>query len=79
VRANEGGTKLSKSDLLLSMITAKRQGIDAREEIYSFIDRLKSGLDHQQRPRQGIRHEELPCTGGPAGSLPCRERTGASR
>ena len=29
VRANEGGTKLSKSDLLLSMITAKWQGIDA--------------------------------------------------
>jgi len=46
VRANEGGTKLSKSDLLLSMITAKWQGIDAREEIYSFVDRLNSGLEH---------------------------------
>lgn len=40
VRANEGGTKLSKSDLLLSMITSKWDGVNARDEIYSFVDHL---------------------------------------
>lgn len=40
VRANEGGTKLSKSDLLLSMITSKWDGVNARDEIYDFVDRL---------------------------------------
>lgn len=44
VRANEGGTKLSKSDLLLSMVTSKWDGMNAREEIYSFVDRLNSDL-----------------------------------
>lgn len=40
VRANEGGTKLSKSDLLLSMVTSKWAGINARDEIFKFVDRL---------------------------------------
>ena len=40
VRANEGGTKLSKSDLLLSMITSKWDGVNARDEIYGFVNRL---------------------------------------
>jgi uncharacterized protein with ParB-like and HNH nuclease domain len=44
VRANEGGTKLSKSDLLLSMVTSKWDGMNAREEIYNFVDRLNSEL-----------------------------------
>lgn len=44
VRANEGGTKLSKSDLLLSMITSSWTGNDARDEIYSFVDRLNKEL-----------------------------------
>jgi len=44
VRANEGGTKLSKSDLLLSMITSKWSDISAREEIYGFVDRLNADL-----------------------------------
>lgn len=44
VRANEGGTKLSKSDLLLSMVTSKWGGMNAREEIYTFVDRLNSDL-----------------------------------
>jgi uncharacterized protein with ParB-like and HNH nuclease domain len=47
VRANEGGTKLSKSDLLLSMITAKWDGINARDEIYGFVDRLNNELDRK--------------------------------
>jgi uncharacterized protein with ParB-like and HNH nuclease domain len=44
VRANEGGTKLSKSDLLLSMITSKWSGVNARDEIYGFVDRLNEKL-----------------------------------
>ncbi len=44
VRANEGGTKLSKSNLLLSMITSKWKGVNAREEIYNFVDRLNDDL-----------------------------------
>ena len=45
IRANDGGTKLSKSDLLLSMITSKWEGTSARQEIYDFVDFLNDGLD----------------------------------
>lgn len=44
VRANEGGTKLSKSDLLLSTITTTWGDLNAREEIYQFVDHLNTGL-----------------------------------
>lgn len=44
VRANEGGTKLSKSHLLLSMVTSKWRGMNAREEIYGFVERLNNDL-----------------------------------
>lgn len=44
VRANEGGTKLSKSDLLLSTITTTWGDLNAREEIYGFVDYLNTGL-----------------------------------
>ena len=44
VRANEGGTKLSKSDLLLSMVTSKWEGVNARDEIFNFVDRLNYKL-----------------------------------
>ena len=44
IRANDGGTKLSKSDLLMSIITAQWRGLSAREEIYGFVDRLNSSL-----------------------------------
>jgi uncharacterized protein with ParB-like and HNH nuclease domain len=47
VRANEGGTKLSKSDLLLSMVTLKWSGVNAREEIYGFVERLNNTLDRK--------------------------------
>jgi Protein of unknown function (DUF1524) len=47
VRANDGGTKLSKSDLLLSMITTKWENVNARDEIYSFVDYLNSDLDRK--------------------------------
>jgi uncharacterized protein with ParB-like and HNH nuclease domain len=44
VRANQGGTKLSKSDLLLSMVTAKWDQVNARDEIYDFVDYLNNDL-----------------------------------
>lgn len=44
VRANEGGTKLSKSDLLLSMVTSSWDGVNAREEIFNFVDRVNTEL-----------------------------------
>jgi len=44
VRANQGGTRLSKSDLLLSMVTAKWGDGSAREEIYGFVDRINGDL-----------------------------------
>jgi uncharacterized protein with ParB-like and HNH nuclease domain len=44
VRANEGGTKLSKSDLLLSMITASWDEMNARDEIYNFVRHLNEDL-----------------------------------
>lgn len=44
VRANEGGVKLSKSDLLLSMVTAKWGEVNAREEIYGFVDHINDNL-----------------------------------
>jgi uncharacterized protein with ParB-like and HNH nuclease domain len=47
IRANDGGTKLSKSDLLLSMITSKWDGVNARDEIFSFVDRLNDQLDRK--------------------------------
>ncbi|MFI5305375.1 MAG: DUF262 domain-containing protein, partial [Nitrospiria bacterium] len=47
VRANEGGTKLSKSDLLLSMITSNWEGMNAREEIYGFVEHVNSDLNRK--------------------------------
>jgi hypothetical protein len=44
IRANDGGTKLSKSDLLLSMITSKWKGVSARQEIFDLVDYLNDGL-----------------------------------
>jgi len=48
IRANDGGTKLSKSDLMLSMISSKKWAdISAREEIYSFVEMLNTRLDRK--------------------------------
>lgn len=49
VRANEGGTKLTKSDLLLSLVTAKWESRDAREEVYTFVDHLNTEIGSQNR------------------------------
>lgn len=40
IRVNSGGTKLSYSDLLLSIATAEWQNFDARKEIINFVDEL---------------------------------------
>jgi uncharacterized protein with ParB-like and HNH nuclease domain len=40
IRVNSGGTKLSYSDLLLSIATAKWEERDAREVIHGFVDEL---------------------------------------
>jgi uncharacterized protein with ParB-like and HNH nuclease domain len=48
IRANEGGTKLKKSDILLSIATAhwsgddQNDGIVAREEIQTLVDKLNN-------------------------------------
>ena len=47
VRANDGGAKLSKSDLLLSMITSKWEDVSAREEIYNFVQHLNNQLSRK--------------------------------
>jgi hypothetical protein len=44
VRANEAGTKLTKSDLLLSTLIANWEHEDARQEIHSFVDHLNGNL-----------------------------------
>jgi hypothetical protein len=44
VRANQGGTILSKSDLLLSMVAAKWGEMNARDVIYKFVDSINSDL-----------------------------------
>ena len=52
IRANEGGTQLKKSDILLSIATAhwsgddQAKGIVAREEIQSLVDKLN---EHETR------------------------------
>ncbi|MEW2912297.1 DUF262 domain-containing protein [Leisingera sp. JC11] len=44
VRANDGGTKLSKSDLMMSMITSKWQSGSARDVVFGFVDHINNGL-----------------------------------
>lgn len=45
IRINSGGTKLSYSDLLLSIATASWKGTDARQAIHAFVDELNSYND----------------------------------
>lgn len=44
VRANDGGTKLSKSDLLMSLITSKWENGSARDAIFNFVDYINKEL-----------------------------------
>jgi len=53
IRTNEGGTPLSKSEILLSMATARwtedddAEVLNAREEITSFVDRLNTQYEEK--------------------------------
>ncbi|WP_106746778.1 DUF262 domain-containing protein [Yoonia maritima] len=49
IRANDAGTKLSKSDLLMTMATAKWQGLNAKDEVFGFVDHINSGLRHKNK------------------------------
>jgi hypothetical protein len=49
VRANSGGTKLSKSDLLLSTLTLHWGSENAREVINEFVDELNNKLTRKNR------------------------------
>lgn len=44
IRTNDGGTQLSKSDLLLSIAQANWKQYDAREELTQFVDHLNTQL-----------------------------------
>jgi hypothetical protein len=49
VRANDGGTKLSKSDLMMSMITSKWQSGSARDMVFGFVDHINKGLGAENK------------------------------
>lgn len=49
VRANSGGTVLSKSALLLSMVTAHWGNMNARDEIFNFVDQLNRDLTRRNK------------------------------
>lgn len=44
VRANDGGVKLSKSDLMMSMITSKWVHGSARDEVFGFVSHINKDL-----------------------------------
>src|SRR5690606_16539593 len=46
-RTSMGGTRLTKSDLLFSMVTASWKKINARREINDFVDRLNKKLSRE--------------------------------
>ncbi len=54
VRANDAGTPLTKSDLLLSMVTSKWGGVNAREEIYGFVDRLNNNFQSRNNLNKDV-------------------------
>lgn len=47
IRANSGGTKLSKSDLLMSMVTLKWSTLNARDEINQLLMHVNTRLESQ--------------------------------
>lgn len=53
IRANDGGTRLSRSDLLMSVITLRWERFNAREETEELIDELMTTL----RPKRAITRE----------------------
>jgi len=53
IRANDGGTRLSRSDLLMSVITLRWERFNAREETEELIDDLTESLN----PKRAITRE----------------------
>ncbi len=49
VRANDGGTKLSKSDLMMSLITSRWESGSARDAVFGFVDHINSGLSAENK------------------------------
>src|SRR6266511_803080 len=49
VRANEGGTELSRADLLMSTVTQRWDKLDAREEIRGLVDDLNNDISDDGR------------------------------
>lgn len=47
IRANDGGTKLSKSDLLMSMVTLRWDQFSARDETEAVTVRMREALDQE--------------------------------
>ena len=47
VRANDGGTKLNKSNLMMSMLVSKWTDISAKEEVCSFVSMLNDRLERK--------------------------------
>lgn len=47
VRANDGGTKLSKSDLMMAVLSSKWSDISAKEEIYNLVETVNTRLDRK--------------------------------
>lgn len=48
IRANDGGTKLSKSDLLMSMVTLRWERLNARDETEALTYHLREVLEHDK-------------------------------
>lgn len=49
IRANEAGSKLTKSDLLMTMATSKWTRTNAREEVFGFVQFLNTGLSKKNK------------------------------
>jgi uncharacterized protein with ParB-like and HNH nuclease domain len=47
IRANDGGTKLSPSDLMMAVLSSKWDDISAKEEIYNLVDTINTRLDRK--------------------------------
>jgi uncharacterized protein with ParB-like and HNH nuclease domain len=49
IRANDAGTKLSKSDLLMTMATAKWKSLNAKQEVFGFVDYINEGITKKNK------------------------------
>lgn len=47
IRANDGGTKLEPSDLMMAVLSSKWDDISAKEEIYNLVDTINTRLDRK--------------------------------